>query len=151
MSSSLWNSHIEKLDSRTMDDIKAINPQLKPISFPGMHRKLETTITKLLINAYRKCSHNDNVYCMYCGDAYNRYSTAHYLIQCPITSKYCQYLRELLDDDEFDLDFKAQGDIIRTHAWRAPQLLIKAITNKPPRANCTNNHVPSLDKYIPAM
>ena len=148
---SLWNSHIEKLDSRTMDDIKAINPQLKPISFPGMHRKLETTITKLLINAYRKCSHNDNVYCMYCGDAYDRYSTAHYLIQCPITSKYCQYLRELLDDDEFDLDFKAQGDIIRTHAWRAPQLLIKAITNKPPRANCTNNHVPSLDKYIPAM
>ena len=66
-------------------------------------------------------------------------------------SKYSQYLRELLDDDEFDLDFKAQGDIIRTHAWRAPQLLIKAITNKPPRANCTNNHVPSLDKYIPAM
>ena len=85
----LWNSHIEKLDSRTMDDIKAINPQLKPISFSGMHRKLETTITKLLINAYRKCSHNEDVYCKYCGDTYDRYSTAHYLIQCPITSKYC--------------------------------------------------------------
>ena len=71
----LWNIHNDKLISRTMDDIKAINPQLKPIALPGMHRKLETTITKLLINAYSKCSHNDNVYCTYCGDAYNRYST----------------------------------------------------------------------------
>ena len=134
-----------------MDDIKAINPQLKPISFPGMHRKNETTITKLLINAYGKCSHNDDTYCKYCGDTYDRYSTVHYLIECPITSKYCQYLLEMLDDDELDLDIKSQGDIIRTHAWRAPQLLLKAITSKPLIANCTNDHVPSLDKYIPAM
>ena len=28
-----WISHIDKLKSRTMDDMKAINPQLKPLSF----------------------------------------------------------------------------------------------------------------------
>ena len=53
----LWNIHNEELVSRTMDDIKAINPQLKPIAFPGMHRKLETTTVKCHYNA---CHYNAN-------------------------------------------------------------------------------------------
>ena len=84
-------------------------------------------------------------------DKYGQFNTAHYLIECPITSKNCQYVREMLNDDELDVDITSQGDILRTRLYRDPQLLLEAIASRPPMANCVNNHVRSLDKYIPTM
>ena len=51
-------------------------------------------------------------YCKYCVDKYGQFNTAHYLIECPITSKNCQYVREMLNDDELDVDITSQGDIV---------------------------------------
>ena len=87
---------------------------------------------KLLINAHGKCSQNEDTYCKYCGDTYGQFNTAHYLIECPITSKNCQYIREMLNDDELDLDITSQGDILRTRLYQDPQLLLEAIASRPP-------------------
>ena len=119
-----WINHISNLKSPTMDEFKDINPQFKPLIIPGMHSKNQVTITKLLINAHGKCSHYEDTYRKYCGDTYGQFNTAHYLIECPITSKNCQYIREMLNDDELDLDITSQGDILRTRLYRDPQLLL---------------------------
>ena len=57
----------------------------------------------------------------------------------------------MLTDEELALDTTTQGNMLRAYLYNNPSPLLKAITAKPPRANCENNHAYNTDKYIPIM
>ena len=56
---------------------------------------------------------------------YGKFTTAHYLIECPITSKYCQHIREMLTDEELALDTTTQGNMLRAYLYNIGPIITR--------------------------
>ena len=146
-----WLTHIKNVKSDTLSAFLAINPECKPLKLPQINRKLQVMITYILTEQYNRCYKRDFTWCDYCEGAYGTFKSSHYLLECPITSKYNQPLCELLSNDQMAYKIDEQGRILLNKLYRNPSLLTDLIKKKPPIARCEDNHVRDIHKYIPLM
>ena len=125
-----------------------MNPDLKPFRVPKCPRWIQTAIAGLRCNSYNMCSHYScNNICKYCDE---KYSTEHYMLECPANHQITRPLLQLLDPEEFQLSSKIQAALILKKMNQSSyEPLIKVIKRKPPKFYCKNHSEPSDTRNIP--
>ena len=102
-----WLKELEYDNSISLRLYRDINPNYTATTFIITSRNLQVLCTRLKTGGLIYCYMHEGTTCNYCQGAF---SASHYLVTCPITSKHCQPLREMLSNEEIDLPPAKQGN-----------------------------------------
>ena len=84
---------------RINDRYRACNPDLKKAFFPEAPRLANTLIARLRMNAFDLCPWRSVHACCHCDD---NFTTAHYLVDCPVTGPKMHKLKDKLQEEDHD-------------------------------------------------
>jgi ribonuclease HI len=128
---------LQEITSTTsaMANYREINPRYKALNFKNVKRQDSTLILKLRLGLYNKCKRHETAYCGYCHMD-NPYSTAHYLLECPVTSPHAKSLLEPLTEKELNLPLNQLANCILRHCQKNTSELIKLLNKLKPISEC---------------
>ena len=146
-----WLKELDYDKSRSWRHYREINPKYTAATFTIKPRNLQVLCTRLKTGGLNYCYMHEETTCEYCQGAYGHFSAGHYLVTCPITSKHCQPLREMLSDEEINLPPAEQGQLILRQLHANPAAAANIINKKPPKVNCASGHKLSTTRHIRIM
>ena len=112
-----------------------LNPNKCPMKIPNCHRHIQNKIIRLRANVYNKCPWQCKKICSLCQT--DIFTTAHYLIECPVTMNNNNKLLQLLEPGDFSLSAEDQAAIIlRKSDNKEYRSLIELINKHPPASHC---------------
>ena len=112
-----------------------LNPNKCPMKIPNCHRHIQNKIIRLRVNGYNKCPWQCEKICSLCQT--DIFTTAHYLIECPVTMNNNNKVLQLLEPGDFSLPVEDQAAIIlRKSDNKEYNSLIELINKHPPASYC---------------
>ena len=119
---------------RINDRYRACNPNLKKAFFPEAPRSVNTLITRLRMNAFDLCPWRRPYKCWHCND---KFSTAHYLVKCPVTGPKMHKLKDRLQEEDHDRRAPIMAArMLEEQNNRGYQDLIAILEKFPPAYQC---------------
>lgn len=123
-----------------------INPTLKPLNFPISHPEVQQWVNRLRVGSDEWCHQHDtpNI-CEYCDRSF---SAAHYLADCPVSSR-SDFL-ETLSVEDFSLPPEKRAIVIlqKFHCNKLQVYIRKAITKHPPKIRCPHPEHGKLSSFF---
>ena len=133
-----------KRQATTSEFYSWVNPDKKPVKLPKAHRWVTSRILALRNQAMNRCPWRCKNICSYCGLGF---STEHYLLSCPISSRHASSLRDVLTEEEHGFVDQVQAAIILKKLNNvACEGLVSVIEECPPSAHCPDH--PQATKFI---
>ena len=121
-----------------------IEPSLKTVNIPLSNRYDEALMARLRLSAGTRCTFYCPTFCARCDEDF---SVSHYLVNCPATPIFCCNNKQVLTEEELDLDdVDAFAAIIIQIASYDPQPLIDRVNLNPIDAYCNKGH-PTWKQY----
>ena len=112
-----------------------LNPNKSPMKIPRCHRHIQNKIIRLRVNEYNKCPWQCRKMCGLCRT--DIFTTAHYLIECPVTMNGNNRVLQLLEPEDFSLQAADQAAVILRRSDREQYCsLIELINKYPPASYC---------------